>query len=85
DAKDEVKRRKQQEKAGAKGPCDGRKAKKPTRKPAARKVTVTPIYVECMETSSSSPMETSDDGTFMEEPGSGAVASIGKKRVQLVH
>nr|GEW52881.1 anaphase-promoting complex subunit 2 [Tanacetum cinerariifolium] len=58
DAKDEEERRKQQEKARAKDPGGGRKARKPARKPAAKKATATPIDAEPMETSRSSTMET---------------------------
>ncbi|KAK9061834.1 hypothetical protein SSX86_019018 [Deinandra increscens subsp. villosa] len=59
DAKDEAERRKQQEKARAKGPGGGRNARKPARKAATKKPAGTSVVViEPMETSANSSMET---------------------------
>ncbi|KAI7729536.1 hypothetical protein M8C21_029264, partial [Ambrosia artemisiifolia] len=59
DAKDEAERRKQQEKARAKGPGGGRNARKPVRKAAPKKPSAaSAVVIEPMETSANSSMET---------------------------
>ncbi|KAJ0735221.1 putative DNA topoisomerase (ATP-hydrolyzing) [Helianthus annuus] len=55
DVKDEAERRKQQEKARAKGPGGGRNARKPPRKAVAKK---TSVVIEPIETSTNSSTET---------------------------